>query len=152
MSRNTFKPGEGWDKLFGKEKADEMRAALAQRNKDRKMWGKQNPQWRGEEKITISSLHSWIRRNKPRVKLCEHCHEKPPYDLANISGKYKRDVADYLWLCRSCHMIFDNRMDVRNEKGQFMSPMRFTNGMDVCKKISILHSLWIPGDEKGTKI
>lgn len=50
-----------------------------------------------------STLHQWIARRKPKIELCENCHQKPPYDLANISGQYKRDINDFRWLCRSCH-------------------------------------------------
>ena len=64
--------------------------------------GDNNPNWKGD-KVGIKSLHNWIRRRKPKPELCERCKKVPPYDLANISGEYKRDVNDYEWLCRSCH-------------------------------------------------
>jgi len=34
-----------------------------------------------------------------------------PYDVANISGKYKRDIKDFEWLCRLCHMTKDGRLE-----------------------------------------
>lgn len=52
-------------------------------------------------------LHHWVRKNKPKVELCEMCGKKKKLDLANISGKYKKDINDYEWLCRSCHKIKD---------------------------------------------
>ena len=36
--------------------------------------------------------------------------KNPPYDLANISQEYRRDVDDFEWLCRSCHMKKDGRI------------------------------------------
>ena len=68
-----------------------------------------NPLWKGE-KVGYISLHLWIRNHKPKPTLCEECHQNPSYELANISGKYLRDINDYRWLCRRCHMKSDGRM------------------------------------------
>ncbi len=57
-----------------------------------------------------NSVHYWVKKNKPKSKLCEHCKKVPPTDLANISGEYKRDINDFLYLCRKCHMIQDGRL------------------------------------------
>ena len=35
------------------------------------------------------------------------CSKKEPRDIANISGKYLPDITDWIYLCRGCHMIFD---------------------------------------------
>lgn len=76
-----------------------------------------NPYWKGN-KVTYSPLHDWIRRHKPKPKLCEDCKKVPPYDLANISGKYKRDIKDFKWVCRKCHMKEDGRIyNLKNQKG-----------------------------------
>ena len=73
---------------------------------DSKM-GAKNPQWK--ENPLYRTLHHWVRRNKPKVTKCENCKEKKKLEVANVSGKYKRDVNDYQWLCRSCHMKSDGR-------------------------------------------
>ena len=70
---------------------------------------KKNPNWKGD-KVKYDALHSWIRRHKSKPKLCEKCKKRKPFDLSNISGKYKRDVNDFEWLCRSCHMEKDGRL------------------------------------------
>jgi hypothetical protein len=72
--------------------------------------GKANPLWKGDD-VGYDSLHRWVTRHKPKPKVCEICKTKEPYDLANISGKYKRDVSDFQWLCRSCHMKSDGRLN-----------------------------------------
>ncbi len=58
----------------------------------------------------IEAIHIWVKKRKPKPKFCECCNLKPPYDLANISGEYKRDVDDFEWLCRKCHMEKDGRI------------------------------------------
>lgn len=73
-------------------------------------WNEQNPQWKGNT-VDIPALHRWVFRHKPKPRLCEACKTRTPYDLANISQKYKRDVVDYEWLCRKCHMTKDGRMN-----------------------------------------
>ncbi len=78
--------------------------------KKRIVTNENHPSWKGD-KVGYTSLHAWVRRHKPQVYLCENCNLKPSYDLANISGLYKRDFSDWEWLCRKCHMVEDGRLD-----------------------------------------
>lgn len=70
---------------------------------------KTNGMWKGD-KVGYTSLHEWVARHKKKPKLCEECKKNKPYDLANISGNYKRDIRDFQWLCRKCHMAKDGRL------------------------------------------
>lgn len=72
--------------------------------------GSRNAQWKGD-KVGIDALHTYIRKRLDKPEKCLHCNEAPPIDLANKSGKYKRDVSDWEWLCRRCHMKSDGRLD-----------------------------------------
>lgn len=63
--------------------------------------------WKGKD-VKYGGVHRWIKRHKEKSQTCEHCNKKRKLDLANISDKYKRDIDDYLWLCRSCHEKYDN--------------------------------------------
>lgn len=65
-----------------------------------------NINWKGN-KVKYSSLHTWVRNHKPKTEFCEICRIKEPKQLANISGEYKRDINDFLWLCTRCHVIRD---------------------------------------------
>ena len=78
------------------------KCSLAKRNEN-------NPRWKGDD-VSYFALHIWLRKNKKPADRCEHCGKKTKLDCANISGKYRRDVNDYKWLCRSCHIKYDNRM------------------------------------------
>lgn len=66
--------------------------------------------WKGDS-VSYRKLHSWIRSRKLEPKNCSKCHKNAKLDLANISGQYKRDVDDFIYLCRSCHMKEDGRLD-----------------------------------------
>jgi endogenous inhibitor of DNA gyrase (YacG/DUF329 family) len=68
-----------------------------------------NPNWKGDS-VGYRAVHDWVRKNKPKPMYCERCGIEAPYDLANISGGYRRDIADYEWLCRRCHMTDDGRL------------------------------------------
>jgi hypothetical protein len=72
--------------------------------------GENNPNWKGDN-VGYYALHQWIKSRKDKPSLCEECKKLAPYDLANISQEYKRDINDWEWLCRSCHMHKDNRIN-----------------------------------------
>ena len=93
-------------KLKGIKRSGETRAKMGIAKK-----GEKNPNWGGST-IGYTGLHQWIKRNKQKPILCEICHCRKPYDLANISQQYKRDINDFEWLCRKCHMEKDGRMKV----------------------------------------
>lgn len=78
-----------------------------------------NPMWKGDA-VSYTALHDWIGRHKPKPDLCEECKKQPPYELANISGEYRRDFNDFKWLCRSCHMKSD---------GRFTNLIQYRNGV-----------------------
>ena len=71
--------------------------------------GLRHHNWKGT-KASLNAIHIWVKRFKPKPKLCESCKKNKPFDLANISQKYMRKINDYEWLCRKCHMIKDKRM------------------------------------------
>lgn len=69
--------------------------------------GEDSHLWKGDS-VGYSSLHQWVRTRKPQPLYCEICRINKSYDLANISRKYKRDLNDWWYLCRSCHRIYDH--------------------------------------------
>ena len=78
--------------------------------RSKKMMSENNPMWKGD-KAGLDAIHIWVLRNKPKPKVCEICKKAKPKDLANISQKYHREVNDFEWLCRRCHMIKDGRLE-----------------------------------------
>lgn len=71
--------------------------------------GEKNPMWLGD-KISYRTLHQWVNRRKTKPKFCEICKVKKPVDLANYGG-YTRDLENWKYLCRSCHMKEDGRIN-----------------------------------------
>lgn len=97
-----------------------------------------NGMWKGNN-VGRGALHVWIKKRKPKPNLCGKCHKNKPYDLTNISGKYKRDVNDFEWLCRRCHMIKDGRLKnnlrLAQKKGKENPKYsRITKICEFCKK------------------
>jgi hypothetical protein len=80
-------------------------------------YGKDNPNYgKLKEDAKYGAIHKWVKKNKPKPLVCDRCKEKPPHDLANICNEYNpltytRDFNNWRWLCRSCHMNDDGRME-----------------------------------------
>lgn len=75
-----------------------------------KMVSDKNPMWKGKD-AGIKAIHIWVKTRYLKPDLCEICKINKPIDLANISQKYHRNLTDWEWLCRRCHMIKDGRMN-----------------------------------------
>lgn len=72
------------------------------RDKSARYKNNHNGNWLGK-RVGYNGVHIWIKQRKIKPAFCERCKKNKPYDLANISGEYKRDVNDFEWICRSCH-------------------------------------------------
>lgn len=71
--------------------------------------GEGNASWKGN-KVGLSGLHEWVRARLPKPELCEVCKRVPPRDLAN-QGTYDRNLSNWRWLCRRCHLYSDGRIE-----------------------------------------
>ncbi len=94
-----------------------------------------NGQWKGD-KVGYCALHAWVKRHFPKPELCE-CGKRKPYDIANISPTYNketynRDLNNWEWLCRKCHMEKDGRM-----KNLFRWEKTKPRNCPICNKIYI---------------
>jgi hypothetical protein len=68
-----------------------------------------NGMWKGDE-AKRGAIHLWVRARLQRPDSCQDCGSMKPLDLANISQQYKRDLTDWEWLCRRCHVAKDRDM------------------------------------------
>ena len=92
---------------FGKKLSSETKNKI---RKSHLLKGEDHHCWKGND-VGMSGLHLYVRIRIPKPDFCEECKIVPPLDLANKSGKYKRDLNDWEWLCRRCHMIKDGRLE-----------------------------------------
>ena len=79
------------------------------RNRRLSQLGDRGNNWKGDG-VGYTGLHSWIRKRMPKPANCAYFCGSAPHDLANISGEYKRELSDWHWLCRRCHMKEDGRL------------------------------------------
>lgn len=72
--------------------------------------GPKNVNWKGG-KVGYDALHDWVERKLGKPHKCENCGRTDlkhrQYHWANISGKYKRKISDWIRLCVRCHKIYD---------------------------------------------
>lgn len=90
---------------------DMPKTYLFQKGERNPMFGKTNelsPSWKGDS-AGYQAIHMWVRKNKPRSDYCEECNKKEKLEVSNLSGKNKRDINDYKWLCVPCHRNKDNK-------------------------------------------
>ena len=64
--------------------------------------------WKGGS-VGYQGVHHWIRKHKGLAskRKCVFC-SKQAKEWANIDGKYRRRVSDYISLCVSCHRRYDS--------------------------------------------
>lgn len=100
----------------GMKRSEETKMKLSIANKGQVPWhvgtdrhkGEDNPQWKGD-KVGYAALHEWVKKRLAKPFSCNHCEEIKPLDLANKSGLYTRDLTDWFWLCRGCHIRYDRK-------------------------------------------
>lgn len=78
---------------------------------------------------TLNALHMWIHRKKSRPKKCSNCGIKGKENKrgwwtiqwANIDGKYRRNLDDFIPLCVKCHVHYDIKLRggwIKNQYGK----------------------------------
>lgn len=116
-SKNKTGVSHSWgekisEKLKGKPKSrqhiENVSAALSGRKRP-EITGEKHFRWKGA-KVGYDALHDWVARHLGRPKKCSVCGENNPrkmYHWANLSGKYKRDLSDWMRMCVPCHSRHD---------------------------------------------
>jgi len=66
--------------------------------------------------ISYTTIHKYMREHNKPPNQCQLCNKTRKVELANISGIYTRDMKDYMWLCKQCHVGVDsNQIDLPSE-------------------------------------
>ena len=83
-----------------------------QTNDALKIWrenGGVSHNYKGDE-VGYYALHAWVARHRGKPKECEFCgttDESKRFEWANIDGKYRRSLDDFIKLCKKCHNNYD---------------------------------------------
>lgn len=66
--------------------------------------------------ISYIGIHAWVYRKKGNAKnyKCEYCNKRAT-EWANKNHLYKKVIADYMSLCRSCHRKFDYKHNLKKD-------------------------------------
>lgn len=90
----------------------EVRKARSEIMKARAISNENHPHWKGDN-VGYKALHKWIKKEKPKPKLCELCGEPEYYksfgkfQLSNKTGKLIRDTNNFQWVHQVCHSKYD---------------------------------------------
>lgn len=72
--------------------------------------GAESHSWKGEKTCYIAK-HIWVYTQLGQPTKCSHCEKDGltghQIHWANVSGKYLRDLNDWIRLCAKCHHAFD---------------------------------------------
>jgi len=115
----TFIAGQFWQSRQRKAVWQKVCGRTCRTALKKSVFGKAHWLWKGDD-VCYSAVHSWIRKHFPPPDFCQKCRKKGNVDAANISGKYKRKISDWLYLCHSCHVKFDDHLHKRGEDGRFI--------------------------------
>ncbi len=55
------------------------------------------------------AVHAWINYHGGTPMICEFCGTGLNLEWANISGDYKRELNDWVRLCKKCHFAYDRK-------------------------------------------
>ena len=84
-----------------------------------KFKGENNPAWKGDN-IGCRALHYRIRKLKLEPEYCTICNEiNKKLECCSIDHIYTKNPDDYIYLCRSCHKLFDQcrkKFKFKNQK------------------------------------
>ena len=66
----------------------------------------EHPRWKGED-VGYHALHHWVKLKLVKPEKCSMCCKKRVLEVSNRDHKYRRNLDDYWYLCRSCHRKYD---------------------------------------------
>ena len=83
---------------MGKVISNEVRKKISESTK-----GEKSHMWKGDE-VGYWALHKWVYKHLGKAKICLHCGSEKYVEWANKSNEYKREITDWLELCRKSNL------------------------------------------------
>lgn len=87
---------------FGKWMTGKKQSKETKEKRRKAVADEKNGMWKGDD-VGYHGLHKWVRRKLGQPKVCVSCGKGEKIEWANISYEYKRDLDDWIALCRKCH-------------------------------------------------
>jgi len=125
MNRRKWKFSDEWKKNISEAVKKNLpstvfkkgqRASRATEFKKGENLGINHHAWKGDSAGYIA-LHSWVHRHKSKPSKCPYCDEEKSLHAHNLSGEYKRELSDWLYLCQNCHAklhkIKNNKTEIK---------------------------------------
>lgn len=85
--------------------------------------GEKNIKWKGDF-VGYGNLHAWVKRHRGKAIWCTWCCSTIRIEWANLSHEYKRDLGDWIQLCRKCHFKYDSGKNWRSSRKYFKGDRR----------------------------
>ncbi len=117
ISKTWFKKGEhanketefkkGHKRRVGLKHSEETKKKLSLKKLEYYSDGKHPVNWKGDD-VSYVKLHAWVAYHRGKPEKCEFCGKtEGRLEWANKSRKYKRDLNDWISLCKKCHYHYD---------------------------------------------
>jgi len=88
--------------------------------------------WNIKKKPSYRSIHMWVQLHKGKPDKCSKCNcigDKHRMHWVNISGKYKRELDDWIRLCSKCHGRYDKENGLRLRKNITKNKSKLTKSI-----------------------
>jgi hypothetical protein len=86
--------------------------------RNKKISGENHYLWKGEN-VSYRGLHNWVRKGLGKPKRCEFCGSTKRLEWANKDHQYRRNLVDWMALCKSCHFKYDIKNKLRIDNLNF---------------------------------
>jgi hypothetical protein len=98
----------------GRRHTAETRKRISETLRAMQRTGARTHNWKGDA-VGYCALHAWVARHKKKTGVCTDCGNEvgtartTGTEWANVSGRYLRDLDDFIELCIPCHRTRDGR-------------------------------------------
>ena len=98
-----------------------------------------HPNWKGKS-IKYDGLHRWVYLKLGKPDTCKHCGKNGLKGIqiqwANKSGRYLRELKDWIRLCAGCHKKYDVLKRKKKREQNFRKCMERVNDKKWCRDIT----------------
>jgi len=121
LKKSPYKIGEEIGKAPNTIRYQLKKHNIPIRNRTEAMSKELGNNWKGD-KAKYFAKHFYMRKYKTKPDRCEICGEKKKLELSSKDHKYTRNVDEYQYICKSCHVKYDESKGFikRDQNGRFI--------------------------------